>query len=203
LVTLDESPSVSILDPNGDVIPSLSNLPTCARTKGVYEVIIPPITGFNTPCQFSDIWTNVKYQGNTLPDIENEFVLQPYKNRMMISTQSREPEIFGFDFYGIKQDEKILNTDVRKVGVVIKKAYTTKQLLQNVDSYYRVYVREGMTEVQVQDWTKINRTSNEYYFIFDTRDKIPNEYYVDIKVNTSGETDTYKRTIKFLIVNKK
>jgi hypothetical protein len=122
---------------------------------------------------------------------------------MMISTQSREPEIFGFDFYGIKQDEKILNTDVRKVGVVIKKAYTTKQLLQNVDSYYRVYVREGMTEVQVQDWTKINRTSNEYYFIFDTRDKIPNEYYVDIKVNTSGETDTYKRTIKFLIVNKK
>ena len=74
---------------------------------------------------------------------------------------------------------------------------------QNVDSYYRVYVREGMTEVQVQDWTKINRTSNEYYFIFDTRDKIPNEYYVDIKVNTSGETDTYKRTIKFLIVNKK
>ena len=99
LVTLDESPSVSILDPNGDVIPSLSNLPTCARTKGVYEVIIPPITGFNTPCQFSDIWTNVKYQGNTLPDIENEFVLQPYKNRMMIGTQSREPEIFGFDFY--------------------------------------------------------------------------------------------------------
>ena len=38
------------------------------------------------------------------------------------------------------------------------------------------------TEVQVQDWTQINRASNEYYFIFDTRDKIPNEYNVDIKV---------------------
>jgi hypothetical protein len=203
LVTLDENPSVTVLDPNGDPILSLSNLPTCPRTKGVYEVMIPPMDGFKTPCQFNDVWTNIKYQGNNLPDIENEFVLQPYKNRMIIGTQSREPEIFGFDFYGIKQDEKILNTDVRKVGVIIKKAYTTKQLLQNVDAYYRVYVREGMTEVQVQDWTKINRTPNEYYFIFDTRDKIPNEYYVDIKVNTSGETDTYKRTIKFLIVNKK
>jgi hypothetical protein len=39
--------------------------------------------------------------------------------------------------------------------------------------------------------------------MFDTVDKIPNEYYIDIKVNTSGERDTYKRTIKFQIVNKK
>jgi hypothetical protein len=149
------------------------------------------------------VWGNIVYNGDSLPDIENDFVLQPYKNRVSIGVQSKEPDLYGFDFYGIKQDEKILNTDVRKVGVVIKKAYTTKQLLQNVDASYRVYVREGMTEVQVQDWTKINRTSNEYYFIFDTRDKIPNEYYIDIKVKSSGEVDTYKRTIKFLIVNKK
>jgi hypothetical protein len=203
LVTLDSNPTVTILDPNGDVIPSLINLPTCSRTKGVYEVIIPPISGYPTPCQFSDVWGDIVYNGDSLPDIENDFVLQPYKNRVSIGVQSKEPDLYGFDFYGIKQDEKILNTDVRKVGVVIKKAYTTKQLLQNVDASYRVYVREGMTEVQVQDWTKINRTSNEYYFIFDTRDKIPNEYYIDIKVKSSGEVDTYKRTIKFLIVNKK
>jgi hypothetical protein len=62
---------------------------------------------------------------------------------------------------------------------------------------------EGQTEVQVQDWTKINRTPNEFYFIFDMRDKIPNEYFVDIRVNTNGEKDTYKRQLKFQIVNKK
>jgi hypothetical protein len=39
--------------------------------------------------------------------------------------------------------------------------------------------------------------------MFDTVDKIPNEYFIDIKVNTSGVTDIYKRTIKFMIVNKK
>jgi len=203
LVTLDETPIVNILDPNGDPIPSLSGLTTCQRTKGVYEVSIPSMSGYSTPCQFTDVWTNIIYNGIELPSIENEFTLRPYKNRIMIGSESKEPEIFGFDFYGIKQDEKILNTDIRKVGVSIKKAYTTKQLLQNINAFYRVYVREGNTEVQVQDWTKINRTPNEYYFIFDTRDKIPNEYYIDIKVNTSGITDTYKRTIKFLIVNKK
>lgn len=203
LVNLDSNPLVSILDPNGDPIPSLTGLTTCPRTKGVYEVEIPALTGYTTPCQFNDVWSNLVLNGIPLPDVENEFVLQPYKNRIIIGPQSKEPSIFGFDFYGIKQDEKILNTDVRKVGVVIKKAYTTKHLLENVDGYYRVYVREGTTEVQVQDWSKLNRTPNEYYFIFDTRDKIPNEYFIDIKVNTSGEKDTYKRTVKFLIVNKK
>jgi len=200
-VNLDNNPNVDILDSNGDIV--YSGISTCLRTKGVYEVEIPPISGYKTPCQFNDIWKNIVYDGESLPDIENDFVIQSYKNRLSIGTQSKEPSIFGFDFYGIKQDEKILNTDLRKVGVEIKKAYSTNQLLQNIDAYYRVYVREGTTEVQVQDWTNINRSTNEYYFIFDTRDKIPNEYFIDIKVNISGEKDTYKRTIKFLIVNKK
>ena len=82
-------------------------------------------------------------------------------------------------------------------------SYSTNRLLPKVSAYYRVYVREGQTEVEVQEWTKINRTSNEYYFIFDTTDKIPNEYFIDIKVYTSGQVDTYKRTLQFQIVNQK
>ena len=92
---------------------------------------------------------------------------------------------------------------MRKVGVIIKQAYTTNKLLQKVEALYRVYVREGQTEVQVQDWTQINRTPNEYYFIFDTRDKIPNEYYIDIQVKSTNEINTYKKQIKFQIVNYK
>jgi RNA ligase len=36
-----------------------------------------------------------------------------------------------------------------------------------------------------------------------TPEQIPNEYFVDIKVNTSGEKDIYKDTLQFQIVNKK
>ena len=145
----------------------------------------------------------MKINNFTIPDIYNDFVLYPLKNSYQIGTTSVDPKIYGFDFYGLKQDEKIFNSDVRKVGVIIKQAYTTKKLLQHVDASYRVYVREGQTEVEVQDWTKINRTPNEYYFIFDTRDKIPNEYYLDIKVINSGEVNTYKQLIKFQIINYK
>jgi hypothetical protein len=35
------------------------------------------------------------------------------------------------------------------------------------------------------------------------RDKIPNQYYVDIQVNTSGEKNTYKKQLTFNIVNNK
>ncbi len=41
-------------------------------------------------------------------------------NSIQIGTNSQDPKIYGFDYYGIKQDEKIFNTDLRKVGVIIK-----------------------------------------------------------------------------------
>ena len=202
-INLDFPPSVAILDNSGDVIPGLSALTGCQKTIGVYEVTIPPLMGYKTPCTFSDKWFNLSLNTFPLNPIINDFVLQPMKNSIQIGTNSQDPKIYGFDYYGIKQDEKIFNTDLRKVGVIIKQAYTTNKNLIKVSTYYRVYVREGQTDVQVQDWTKINRTPNEYYFIFDTRDKIPNEYFIDIKVESSGEVNTYKRQIKFQIINYK
>lgn len=202
-INLDVTPVVDILDSTGSVVPGMAGLTTCQRTQGVYEVVVPALIGYKTPCTFSDKWYGLTLNGFTIPPILNDFVLRPFKSSIQIGTASVDPKIYGFDYYGIKQDEKILNTDIRKVGVVIKQAYSTQKLLQNVDAFYRVYVREGQTEVQVQDWTKINRTPNEYYFIFDTRDKIPNEYFIDVKVESSGEINTYKRQIKFQIVNTK
>ena len=205
-INLDSLPSVSISDTNGTPIPNLTTSTTldiCQRTKGVYEITIPPLIGYQTPCSFYDVWSDLVLNGFSLPDITNSFAVYPLKKSIQIGTTTQDPKVYGFDFYGIKQDEKIYNTDIRKVGVVIKQAYSTQKLLPNVDAYYRVYVREGQTQVEVQDWTKINKTPNEYYFMFDTRDKIPNEYYIDLKVTSSGEINTYKKQIKFQIVNLK
>jgi len=204
LVNLDSNPYVRIEDRDGMAISGMSNLNTCLRTKGVYEVTVPNgFTGSPTPCVFYDIWSGLTINGQSIPNVQNQFILQQYNAGIQIGTLSKEPQKFGFDFYGILQNEQILNSDIRKVGVTIKKAYTGQQVLQNISAFYRVYVKEGTTEVQVQDWTPINRTPNEYYFIFDMRDKIPNQYFVDIQVNTSGEKDTYKKQLTFNIVNKK
>jgi hypothetical protein len=203
-VNLDNLPGVNIEDQNGDVVPGGSGLMTCQVTRGVYEVTVPNIfTTQPVPCLFYDVWTGLTVNGQSLPNVTNQFVLQNYSAGIQIGSLSKEPSKYGFSFYGILQNEKILNTEIRKVGVVVKKEWTSQHQLENVDVYYRIYVTEGTTEVQVQDWTSVNRTPNEYYFMFDMRDKIPNEYYVDIRVNTSGEKDIYKDTLRFQIVNKK
>jgi hypothetical protein len=204
LANLDSDPYVRIEDRNGDAVTGMAALTTCLKTKGVYEVVVPNgFANYPTPCQFYDVWSGLTINGQSIPNVTNQFTLQQYSSGIQIGPVSKEPQIYGFDFYGILQNEKILNSDIRKVGVTIKKAYTGQQLLLDVSAFYRVYVTEGTTEVLVQDWTPINRTPNEYYFIFDMRDKIPNQYYVDIQVNSSGEKNTYKRQLTFSIVNTK
>ena len=202
-VNLDVNPSVLLVDSSDNVIQG--PITSCLKTKGIYEVTFSAITSSSVPtnCTLYDVWSGITHNGASLENIINQVVLQPASKSIQIGPESQDPILYGFDYYGIKQDEKILNTDVRKVGVIVKKAYSTNETLKKVNVYYRIYVREGQTEVQVQDWTKVNRSYNQYYFMFDTRDKIPNEYYIDLKVYSDGAADTYKRQIKFQIVNKK
>jgi ASC-1-like (ASCH) protein len=200
---LDNNPIVNIFDNDGIVV-GASNLSTKLITKGVYEVSVPNVfSGRTSPMVFTDVWSGMTLNGITLPNVENEFVLYDMNNRIKTGTKTTESETYNFDFYNIMQGEKILNTDVRKIGVIIKKAYSTSELLTNIKGFYRVYVKEGETQVQVQDWTEFNRTPNEYYFNFDTRDKIPNKYFIDLKVQIAGEITTYKKQLHFFIVNKK
>ena len=199
----DSNPTVDISDSNGNLMSGYTGLTTVLRTQGVYECTIPPITGYSTPCQFTDTWKNITINSVAVSNVENELILRPANEYYQLGVQSKDPKTYGFTFSGIKQDEKILNTDQRKVVLTVKQAYSSNVVLPQFKCYYRVYVTEGPTEVLVQDWTRINQTPNEYYFIFDTKDKVPNEYFVDIKVLTSGEIDTYKRQLKFQIVDKK
>lgn len=203
-INFDIPPVVTILDQNGDEIDGYQFLETCKITEGIYEVQISGLTTPNgSPCVYYDVWESLIIDGIEINPVENQFVINPLSDFYQIGSLTSEPSLYGFDFSGIKQDEKIINTDIRKVNVLIKKAYTSNQLLNKVQVYYRIYVKEGTTEVEVQEWTKINRTPDSYYFVFDTRDKIPNEYFIDIKVITDRETDTYKKQIKFQIVNQK
>jgi hypothetical protein len=203
-INLDDSPVVDILDMNGDPVSGFTGLSTCLITKGVYRVTINGLTSTSIPCLYYDVWKGLVIDGVVISNVENEFAILQAGGNYQIGTTTNNPKIYGFNFDGIKQNEKILNTDVRKVNVTIKQAYTTNTVLNGVESYYRIYVREGAnTEVQVQDWTKVNKTPDGYYFVFDTTDKIPNEYFVDIKVVSDKNVDTYKRELQFQIVNKK
>jgi hypothetical protein len=141
LVTLDTNPSVSLVDSSDNVIQG--PLTSCLKTKGIYEVTFSAITSTTvvTNCTLYDIWSGITYNGIPLNNITNQVVLQSYTKSIQLGPESQDPILYGFDYYGIKQDEKILNTDVRKVGIIVKKAYSTNELLQKINVYYRIYER--------------------------------------------------------------
>ena len=76
-INFDNLPLVSILDGGGDPISGYTGLSTCLVTKGIYEVTIPAMSGLSTPCQFSDVWSNIVIDGIPLPDIENDIIVKP------------------------------------------------------------------------------------------------------------------------------
>ena len=54
---------------------------------------------------------------------------------------------------------------------------------------YRLWVREGTTQVSVIDWQDINRAFLKNYFILDTSWMIPNKYFIDIKLTSNQEVN--------------
>jgi len=203
---LDENPTVTILDHNGDEIVGFQNLPTCLKTKGVYEVTIPTLINYPTPCQFTDVWKNIKVStdyGNDYPDVEQSFILRPVTSKVTTMFDKSNEDEFSFNFYGINNNEKILNKDIRKIGVNIRKAFTTNHSIPNVSVSYKCYVLEGKTKVLINDWELLSKTDEEYYTLFDTRDKIPNEYFIDLKISHNGTVKTYNKILTFEIVPEK
>lgn len=200
---LDRNPFVDILDLNYEPIQGFTGLSTCRVTKGVYVCKIEGLTGDTIPCMYYDNWNGIEINEKQLKDVENSFIIKEESEKYNIGISTYNPKRYSFNFTGIKQDEKILTSDIRKIEVDIKEAYSTNKQLVDFLGHYRLYVKEGTTEVMVQDWTRINRTNDGNHFYLDMNDKIPNEYFLDIKVETDGETNTYKRELKFQIVNRK
>ena len=157
-------------------------------------------TGQSVPVEYTDTWSQItRSNGALLPDVTNEFVI--YDNAFSIGTTVVEPKVYGYSVSGIKLNEKIQNGDTRKVYVSTRVPYTTDHdvLVDNIK--YRIYVKQGTTEVEVIPWTDVNKSFTSNYFLLDTSWLIPNEYFLDIKATSNQQVDTYRKVINFQIVN--
>jgi len=118
-----------------------------------------------------------------------------------IGANETELERYIVQFFGIKLNEKIKRGENRKVVVTLRSINQPKSVLFD-EVYYRIYVKEGHTQVNVFDWTKLDRT-NENSFVLDTSYLIPREYWVEIKAKTHTEEIFYRDEIKFEIISEK
>ena len=184
---LDSTPTVDILDSNGSVITGLSGLTTTLIRKGVYKVSFT----ITTPeCDgkkfFTDHWKGVILDGNTISGgVRQKFIPKPYTAGFTIGENQTELQRYAIQFFGIKQNEKIISGEIRKVVVTFKSIDIPKTVLLD-EVYYRIYIEEGTTQVMVHDWTLLDKT-NENSFQLDSSYLIPRQYFLQIKGKTHTE----------------
>lgn len=200
---LDSTPTVDILDSNGSVITGLSGLTTTLIRKGVYKVSFT----ITTPeCDgkkfFTDHWKGVILDGNTISGgVRQKFIPKPYTAGFTIGENQTELQRYAIQFFGIKQNEKIVSGEIRKVVVTFKSIDVPKTVLLD-EVYYRIYIEEGTTQVMVHDWTLLDKT-NENSLQLDSSYLIPRQYFLQIKGKTHTEEIYYKESINFEIVSEK
>ena len=64
-------------------------------------------------------------------------------------------------------------------------------------------MKEGRTNVIVNDWTQLDTTVTENSFHLDTSYMIPREYFMEFKAKTHTEEIFYDEYVKFEILSEK
>jgi hypothetical protein len=212
---------VSIYDQNDNVYQIISNTGITQITTGVYCVDVNvdgnPVSGYCGNVQFRDVWENVTINSHNVGDVELDFIVQDSSNYYNIGStnsagafglgvsEANNRSIYDYEFavHGIKRREKIKRGDTRRVDVKARIPLTFNQT-QAVDKiYYRIFIKEGETQIDYIDWNEVNRTPDGNFFLVDTSWFIPNDYFMEIKIESGNQIRTYNDVIQFEIVSEK
>ena len=199
---LDTTPTVDITDATGTVLFGLNDISTTLVKKGVYKVTFA-MSGVTCDGKrfYYDKWKDLSLNGTSIPNVTQKFIPKPYTSGFSVGPNQTELQRYVIQFFGIKQLEKINQGDIRKIAITFKSIETSKSILFE-ETFYRIYIKEGTTQVIVHDWTYVD-TMNENAFYLDTTYLIPREYHMEIKAKTHTEEILYNEAIRFEIVSQK
>ena len=202
-INLDNLPTVDIKDSFGNIISGLSDLSAELVRKGVYKVSFG-LSG--DVCDgkkfYYDAWKNLSLNGISIPDVSQKFIPKPITNSLSIGQNQNLTKRYATQYFGVSMNEKLEIGEKRKVTVNFRNIDNPRtEVLDEV--YYKIYILEGHTQVLIHDWTLMDKTSNENYFLLDTSYFIPREYIMEIKGQSFNEEIIYKDPIKFEIVSQR
>lgn len=199
---LDTLPTVDILDSTNTIITGLNDLIAIKIRKGIYMVTFG-LDGVLCDGKrfFFDKWKGLSLDGFSIDDVKQKFIPKPYSSLYTVGENQTELERYAIQYSGIKLNEKIIKGEKRKILVKFRSINQPKtQLFDEV--YYRMFIKEGRTNVIVHDWTQLDVT-NENSFVLDTENYVPREYWIELKGKTHTEEIFYDDYIKFEIVSEK
>lgn len=190
---LDELPICKI---NGSEIASKQ------ATKGVYYIDLTLSSDeYNDNEMIYDLWTNIKYKGKKLKDVELDFVTKSENDFFNFYNSDKLPKKYVPNINGIKYDEKIKRGDIRKLIVDARVPYTVDEIEIIDKMEYRLYVMDGVSEIDVISYEPVERTCDYNYFLINTNDLIPNRYFIDIRISSNLEVRHTRKALSFIISN--
>jgi hypothetical protein len=196
---------------NGEYF-NLDELPVCTIDNVEYQVIHGGKGVYYVEVFFDknkiepntimyDVWSNIKINGSLIDDIEMEFVILPFEDKVMLGKYSTSNLSIVPQLSGIGDRECIKIGDIREVCVdfIEEYSYGKKHIPQQAE--YRLYVKEGKNEIDVYHYMQIERKFDEHTIIIDTNNLIPNEYYIDIKIKQGKSVKYYTKVLTFTLSN--
>jgi len=213
---------VDVYDQNDDLFTTIPSSGITQITRGVYCINLTvddnPTSGYCGNIQFRDVWKDVTVGTKNLGNVELDFIVLDDTDYYRIgSTNSANANglgvgsasnmsIYDYDFnvVGIKRKEKIKRGDTRRVNVNVRIPYTYDQTALLDKVYYRIFIKEGgHIQIDYIDWQEVSRTPDGNFFLVDTFWFIPNDYFIEIKIEFGGEVRIYGDIIPFEVVSEK
>jgi hypothetical protein len=176
--------------------------PVTQISKGIYSAsVILPSTGYTDVVMYHDVWSNIVINGVTQPNITMNITPLPASNHYQIGNLTYEPLKYGVSISGIKREEQVQQGERRKIFVNLREPYTVSNNATIDNVYYRMYVKQGVNQITVIDWTPVNRAYDSNYFIVDTTWLVPQQYFIDIKIESRDEINIYNEETRFSVIN--
>lgn len=201
LEDLDRNPVVTIKNSDDEVV--LDGIESKKFSKGIYYIDINlPKNDFEVGTMLYDTWDGISYQGTELDAVELDFVIKQTSNYFNIGNSLNVTNVsFTPSISGINEKEQIKRGDLRKLVISARPSYT-QNITQLVDSMdIRLYVRDGLGEIDVISWDKVNKSFSENYYMIDTNILIPQRYYVDVRISYGMNSIIHHDVLSFDIVN--
>lgn len=167
--------------------------------KGIYKISLNIGSDqYPDAVLFTDEWTII--QNGKTKKVSQEFYLINSENYYNFDFESVNFNNLYFNFNGILKGEKIKVGDNRRITINVKQLYNQDYYIP-LDLEYRVYTNQtDKFQIDVIPFTNVNRTKVGYEFFIDTSWMIPQDYNLELKLN-SGSEYQIKNNINFTIVS--
>lgn len=197
LVNLDEIPTCIV---NG------SEMSVKQATKGVYYIDINLSSNeYEKDTMLYDVWDNIIYNDRKFDSVELSFVTKSQNGYFSFGLPLKETEETTINIipsiYGIDEHERMKQGDIRKINVDCKIPYSSNKKYAIDGLYYRLYVKEGEKQIDVINWTPIERGYNENFFYINTNELVPFRYFIDIRIHQGLETIIHDNLLQFEIID--